>query len=155
MELIEIKKRVSEALAKFKEVGSYLLENNLGERCIASRYALHLQAVFPEYSVDVEYNRVGKPPKRLELPEECANYRNEHGDSLVVPDVIVHQRGPSGPNLLVIEFKKTTNPEGVGCDRKRLSAFKSQLGYQFGALVQCETRKGRPATIEVIEWACD
>jgi hypothetical protein len=155
MELEEAKERVSAALAQFAEVDRYLLEHDLSERCIASRFALHLQAAFPEYSVDVEYNRVGRPPKRLQLPEECANYRNAQGESLVVPDVIVHRRGPKGPNLLVLEFKKTTNSEGFGCDRKRLFAFKSQLGYRYGALVECETRKGRNAAIQVIEWIHD
>src|SRR5271165_1580873 len=30
---------------------------------------------------------------------ECAGYRNESDQSLAVPDVIVHRRGPTGPNL--------------------------------------------------------
>ena len=55
------------------ENDQYLLENDLGERCIASRLAMYLQQEFPEYSVDVEYNRDGVVPKRLQLPEDCAN----------------------------------------------------------------------------------
>jgi hypothetical protein len=46
----------------------------------------------------------------LGLPAECANYRNANGESLAVPDVIVHRRGHDGPNVLVLEMKKTSNP---------------------------------------------
>jgi hypothetical protein len=148
-------KRVSVALAQFTETDRYLLEYDLSERCIASRVALHLQAVFPEYSVDVEYNRVGRPPKRLNLPDECANYRNKQGESLAVPDVIVHHRGTEGPNLLVLEFKKTSNPNGFDCDRERIFAFRSQLSYHYGALVECETREDREPAIHVSEWVHD
>jgi hypothetical protein len=86
-----------------------LLEKNLNERCIAGRLVMYLQELFPEQHVDVEYNRHGDTPKRLGLPEECANYWNEDGEALVVPDVIVHRRGEAGPNILIVELKKTTN----------------------------------------------
>jgi hypothetical protein len=33
-------------------------------------------------------------PKRRGPEDVCANYRDERGESLVVPDVIVHRRGP-------------------------------------------------------------
>ena len=36
----------------------------------------------------------------------------EHGEALAVPDVIVHRRGQDGPNVLVLELKKTSNPAG-------------------------------------------
>lgn len=76
----------------------------------ASRLAQYLQSEFPEYTVDIEHNRDGDIPKRLGLPPECANYRNTDGEALAVPDVIVHRRGPDGPNILVLELKKTAIP---------------------------------------------
>ena len=155
MEFEEVRERVSAALAQFTDTDRFLLEHDLNERCIASRVALYLQAIFPEYYVDVEYNRVGRPPKRLQLPDECANYRNKQGDTLAVPDVIVHRRGPEGPNLLVLEFKKTSNPDAFGCDRKRIFAFRDQLGYRYGALVECETRVGWEPAIRVFKWVHD
>lgn len=155
MELAPLKVCVEAALESFKEQDDYLLANDLSERCIASRLALHLQAYLPAYKVDVEYNRVGRPPKRLQLPPECANYRNPAGEALVVPDIIVHFRGPLGPNLLVLEVKKTSNPDGLECDRQRLHAFRSQLGYTYGALVECETRKRREPSIRIAEWVGD
>jgi hypothetical protein len=152
MEFEEVKRLLALALAKVADADRYLLEHDLSERCIASRVALYLQAVFAEYSVDVEYNRDGLSPKRLGLPEECAKYRNRDGESLVVPDVIVHCRGPQGPNLLVLEFKKTSNPQGFDCDRRRICAFREQLRYDYGALVECETRSGYEPGIQVIQW---
>ena len=64
----------------------------------------------------------------------------------------MHLRGPEGPNLLVLELKKTTNPDKGHCDRLRLHAFREQLGYRYGALIVCETRKDREPAITVAEW---
>jgi hypothetical protein len=100
MERAEVQDRLEAALTSFRIEDHYLLEHDLGERCIAARLALHLQRVFPEYSVDVEYNRAGDLAKRLSVPEECANSFDDDGRALVVPDVIVHKRGPDGPNVL-------------------------------------------------------
>lgn len=152
MEIDEIKKRVVERLKELEEKDSELLTNDLSERCIASRLAMYLQTVFPEYSVDVEYNRKGRVPKTLNLPEECANYRNGKGEVLVVPDIIVHRRGEEGPNILVLELKKTTNPDSRHCDSMRIRAFREQLGYTSAALIECETRPGRKPSAVITEW---
>ena len=142
METPAVYERLERAVAVLNAEDRYLLEKDLSERCIAARLAMYLQPLFPDHSVDVEYNRAGDTPKRLDLPADCANYRDDDGRSLVVPDIIVHNRGAEGPNLLVVELKKTTNPEGPECDRRRIAAFVGQLGYQCGALVVCETRQG-------------
>jgi len=152
MERDEVRKRLQTALEKLVRDDAYLLANNLGERCIAARLAMYLQREFPEHAVDAEYNRAGDIPKRLGLPQDCANYRNEHGESLVVPDVIVHRRGPEGPNILVLEVKKTSNPAPRDCDRARIHAFRAQYGYEFAALIECETRLGREPAAGVAEW---
>ena len=156
MECEEIKLRLNVALAQAASMDYYLLENDLSERCIASRVAMYLQDLFQDYSVDVEYNRDAVSPKRLELPPECANYTDKNNESLVVPDVIIHQRGPQGPNLLVLEFKKTSNPQGFHCDYLRLCAFRKRFKYCYGgALVECETRRGREPSIRVTKWLGD
>ena len=150
---VEIKKRLDKALQEVDLTDHYLLENNVGERAIAARLAIHLQEHFPKHAVDAEYNRDGERPKRLSgLPEECAHYRNEDGESLAVPDVIVHGRGTRGPNLLVVELKKTTNSDHGECDRLRLRAFREQYGYQFGALILCETRRGYQPKMTISAW---
>jgi|CZKS01.1.fsa_nt_gi hypothetical protein len=148
----DARQRLENALQHLTRHDRHLLENDLSERCIASRLAMHLQAAFPDHSVDVEYNRQGDIPKRLGLPDEYANFRDEDGRALVVPDVIVHQRGSDGPNVLVLEVKKTTNPQSRVCDHQRILAFRAQLGYSFGALIECETRDGLEPGAFVSEW---
>lgn len=152
MQFEEVRRRVEKALEAFQLEDVYLLEHDLGERCIAARVALHLQRSFEDYSVDVEYNRAGDSPKRLELPEECANSVDEDGRALVVPDVIVHRRGSGGPNLLGIEVKKTGDRRGHECDRERIRALKERFRYEYGALLECETRAGQVSRICVLEW---
>jgi hypothetical protein len=151
----DVMTRLNSALRRVTDCDRYLLEFDLSERCIASRLALYLQNEFPEHTVDVEYNRDGAIPKRLGLPEECANHRNPDGEALAVPDVIVHRRGPEGPNILVLELKKTTNRDLRDCDRARVYALREQLGYSFGALIECETRQGHAPAVNISEWFGD
>ncbi len=146
----EAQRIVEAALNKFMEVDRYLLENDLLERCIAGRLAMHLQHQIGDYVVDVEYNRAGVSPKRLRLPEECGNRRDEHGNSLVMPDIIVHRRGADGPNIIAMELKKVGNRDGPACDQMRVHAFRDQLGYRHGVLIECAT--GADPTIRILEW---
>jgi hypothetical protein len=151
MKLETVQDRVARALRSLLKSDSYLLEKNLSERCLTSRFAMHLQREFPKHVVDVEYNRDGLSPKRFRLPDACANYC-EGEEPLVVPDVIVHRRGRAGPNLLAIEVKKSTNREPRACDQARLAAFRNQLGYIYGALVELETRAHHSPRARVAEW---
>lgn len=155
MQRDDVRQRLDKALQRLSSADAHLLENNLSERCIAARLAMYLQDAFPDHKVDVEYNRKGCVPKRLGVPEECANYFDQAGNALVVPDVIVHERGERGPNVLVLELKKTSNPDGFGCDRTRILAFRDELHYEFGALIECETRRQCAVGIRVAEWFGD
>ena len=69
-----------------------------------------------------------------------------------MPDVIVHSRGPEGPNILVLELKKTSNPEGHDCDFRRVEALRREFRYRFGALIECETQKRREPRIRIFQW---
>jgi hypothetical protein len=151
----DVRGRLDAALARLVHDDGYLFANNLGERCIAARLAMHLQHEFPEHHVDAEYNRDGDIPKHLGLEDDCANYVDENGDSLVVPDIIVHRRGVEGPNILVLEVKKTTNPAPRECDSARIHAFCEQYDYEFAALIECETRAGHEPAAGVVEWLGD
>jgi len=152
MEPKEVRKRLEAALVQLEEEDSYLFENNLSERCIASRLAMYLQDAFPRWSVDVEYNRKGVRPKTLGLPRECANYRTRNGEPLVLPDIIVHRRREEGPNILALELKKTTNRVSRECDHMRIYAFREQLNYGSAALIECETRPRRKPSAVIAEW---
>ena len=152
MDEAEVRRILEEALRRIEADDRHLLENDLAERCIASRLAMYMQPSFNGWSVDVEYNRKGDIAKRLGVPRECANAVDRNGEALVIPDVIVHERGPQGRNLLVIELKKTTNPVPRGCDRHRVDAFRAQLHYSYGALIECETRPGRQPAAQLTAW---
>jgi len=67
----------------------------------------------------------------------------------------VHQRGEDGPNVLVLELNKTTNPDGLDCDRSRVLAFREELHYECGALIECETRGRRGVGVRIAEWFGD
>jgi hypothetical protein len=54
------------------------------------------------------------------LPVECVCNRNDDDQSLAVPDLIVNRRGRAGPNLLVLELNKTTNPDNGHCDQSQI-----------------------------------
>ena len=111
-----------------------------------ARLALYLQTEFPEdgISIDVEYIRLGERVKRLRLPDECIRRRNRDVDPAALADIIVHCRGEDGPNILVVELEKTSNPAPHDCDRIRVHAFLEQLEYEIGVLIECETRQGWP-----------
>jgi hypothetical protein len=149
----ELTRILNEAMRETETRDRYLFENNGAERNIAARLAMSLQARLTDWVVDPDYNRMnGRHSKRVVLPPECAGYRNERDEALTSPDVIVHRRGPDGPNLLVIELKKTANPDKGDCDRVRLHAFREQLGHLYGALIQCETRRNREPAMVIVEW---
>ena len=155
MEADDVQKKLEWALDAFREEDLYLLQHNLAERCIAARLAYHLQVEFEddELVVDVDYNRDGNVIKRLQLPVECQRLEEPSEEPVMVaPDIIVHKRGGDGPNVLVVELKKSTNAEGHHCDRIRIDAFMAQIGYDFGAIVSCETRPGHDHSIAVIDW---
>jgi hypothetical protein len=152
----EVRRILEEALRRLEADDRHLLENDLSERCIAARLAMYMQPAFQPagWAVDVEYNRKGNTPKVLRLPEECVKRKDfvDGDDALVVPDVIVHRRGAQGPNLLVLELKKTTNRIARGCDRIRVDAFRAELAYTFGATIECETRPGQQPMAQITAW---
>jgi hypothetical protein len=124
-----IERIVNCAVDKLTEHDSQLLRLDVNERAISHRLACYLQDLLPDWHVDCEYNRERDLAKRLNLPVE-----NVPTDSLeartVYPDIIVHKRG-SSENLLVIEMKKAGNAQHENHDRRKLTAFKDQLGYHY------------------------
>lgn len=102
----------------------FLLSNDSDEWTISHKFAEYLQQGFPDWHVDVEYNRDKDQVKTLD-------------EERVRPDIIVHIRNTDS-NLLIIEVKKSNNLETVKSDRERLKKFTSpqrKYRYQFGLLV--------------------
>ena len=150
----EVRHYLERAKARVENKDRHLLMINVSERCIAARLAMYLREYFADYDVDVEYNRDGNVTKQLHdlvYNQNCPHDRGEEtqGQS-VLPDVVVHRRGSDDSNLLIIEMKKSANQAGIERDRRRIQAFRSELRYQFGALVVCKT--GDHPSIAVEWW---
>ena len=125
-----------------------LLETDVAERTIAARLMAYLIPRFPAHDVDVEYNRHGLEPKRVNLPEL---YRGLRGGR-IYPDLIVHQRGHDRKNLLVIQIKKSTNRESRNYDRAVIEAMKQDFGYTRGLLIDLPAGPGASRLKPRLKW---
>jgi len=131
-----VESKIEDALSRMTSKDKYLLEHNLGEGCLAHRFAVHLAAVFSDWDVDCEYNRNGDRLKEIPLSDECRELLRK--TDRVVPDIIVHKRGPQGPNLLAIEIKRE-GQTGEECDLAKLRGYISVIGYSYGFYVCFKT----------------
>ena len=120
---------VEQAVNSFNRKEQYLIKNDLSERCICARFAMHLaQALenspYSKYEVDIEYNR-GADGKERAIKRLC--------NDIIVVDLVVHKRGYDErigfDNLICIEMKKTSNRKGCDSDEKRL---KNMTGADYG-----------------------
>lgn len=110
---------------------AYLFEVGAGERALSHRLGIYIEANFKGWNVDCEYDRDGVDPKRI--PAGSGNDEDE--GSRVLPDIIVHRRGP-GPNHVVIEIKKSSNREPDDRDLEKLRAYTGDLGYTHGVFIR-------------------
>ncbi len=132
-----IGQRVHKAIERFALYDSELLSIDCNERSITHRLAMYLQDEFEGWDVDCEYNRDHHSPdhvKRLySLIEQIST--SDTDAKTVFPDIIVHHRGTS-ENLLVIEVKKSRNPEPDKRDKQKLQALKEELGYRYALFLR-------------------
>lgn len=144
----EIETRLREAVSWLYERDVLLLEYEAGERAVVAKLACYLASLFPDYDVDVEYNRHGLDPKELDLPAVCRG----GGTKLIIPDVIVHRRGHDHANLLVVEVKKETNTEPRDCDRAKIRGMKQRFKYDWGVLIDMPAGPGARDRRPKMEW---
>jgi hypothetical protein len=132
-----VEDRVCRAIARLLEEDRFLLVNNVNERSISHKLAEYLQGEFSEWHVDCEYNRDHHEVKTLkfDMPNVPVDDTNA---KTVYPDVIVHRRD-TDQNLLVIEIKKSSNPESRDRDLRKLELFISQLRYEYAAFIEFAT----------------
>lgn len=151
MELEEIKECLDGALDNLNTIDSYLLENDLSERSISHKFACYLSESFCEYNVDCEYNsnvRADTGKKYIRLLHQSAAHLgilrdtddDEIIDRYVYPDIIVHKRGDSDHNLMIIEIKKSSSTVTSDYDYEKLRRYTSpeyenELNYRFGAFI--------------------
>jgi hypothetical protein len=133
MNRIEIAAAVESAIDELIEKQPELLALDVTERALSHHLAIHMRERMPAHlDIDVEYNRHGADPKRLQLPRRDALDR-ELRATTVFPDIIVHKRNTDENNLLVLEMKKPG--ENIDYDELKLRAFREELGYRYGAHV--------------------
>jgi hypothetical protein len=125
----QIDSRITKALNHLLENDDYLFDHSLNERAIAHKLAVYLHGVFPSWHVDCEYNREGDVVKKIPLSDACKKLLRRTG--AVSPDIIIHKRGPNGPNLLAIEIKKV-GQAGKKCDLEKLQGYIQHIGYEYG-----------------------
>ena len=126
----------------------YLLTSDANERSITFRFAMHLQARLPDWTVDCEYNRDGVDPKRLTFVGLYPDAYDEEAKT-VFPDIVVHRRG-GRENYLVMEFKKSTSQVGKEIDLRKLAAYRLQLGYEHALFVEVATDE--QLGVKDLEW---
>jgi hypothetical protein len=124
----EICQRVDTAIGILFKNDIYLLKIGVHERTVSHKLAEYLQAQFPDWNVDCEYNRKGGVVQKL-LTRECSKKPK------VYPDIIIHQRGTTN-NLLVIEMKTSDLP--IECDIEKLILFtsKPEFNYSYGLFIK-------------------
>lgn len=121
---------VESAVKQLIEEQPELLEYDVSERALTHHLANYIAERFPNYHVDVEYNRRGINVKLLDLKP-----RRSRDDALkaitAFPDIIIHRRGVETDNLLVLEIKKLNyRAKELQYDELKLRAFRDQLGYK-------------------------
>ena len=127
----EISAVIEKALDQLIAEQPTLLDLNVTERALSHYLAIYIAPLVPPgYDVNIEYNRHGGDPKRLNLPPRDALDR-ELRATTVFPDILVHKRNTDKENLLVLEMKKPG--EDMAYDEIKLRAFRNQLGYLHGA----------------------
>lgn len=138
--IYDILNRFQLALDRFCERDRYLLDYDVSERAITHKLGEHLQSLFEDFDVDCEYNRNGHEPKRVHLPDpgdpEAEKYVS------IYPDVIVHRRGSTLYNRLIVEAKKSIDGrfDGEERDRQKLIAYSRELQYTVGVFVVFDVR---------------
>lgn len=149
-----VKKKVETALQSLLSIDRKLLVNDASEQSIAHHLANHLNKLFPDWNIDCEYNRIRKRVKRV---RELIQYHRDRGRQLspeeeksgiaVLPDIIIHRRD-TDQNLLAIEIKKTSNPDGREYDDLKLQALRNEIGYLFSCFISLQTKTQDPRVIE-------
>jgi len=136
--LAHAEKRILTAVNHLLKHDNYLFTCDLNERSITHKFAEHLQREFPDWNVDCEYNRDHHDPKRLDLPPRHDISSDDLHAKTVFPDIIIHKRG-TDQNFVVIEVKKSSNPENDDWDLAKLAAFKNQLRYEIAMFFRFRT----------------
>ena len=110
------------------EKDQYLINNEVNqyvsERSITHKLGCYLSGLINEYDVDCEFNRDLDAVKKM-------------GDDKIIPDIIIHKRGSTDDNYIVIEVKPWWNNNGEDYinDENKLTYLtncNNQYRYKYG-----------------------
>ncbi|MCC7004741.1 hypothetical protein IT397_02380 [Candidatus Nomurabacteria bacterium] len=118
-----IEKIINEACRILYRDNKNLIDEEAHERTIVPEILPYLREYFPDYEVWSEYNREGEVGNRKPKRDLDGN--------LIVPDIIVHEFGPTGRNLVAIEVKGYWNDEPRENDEEKLRGLHRKHGYEF------------------------
>src|SRR6516164_10123850 len=127
--------KVVAALREFFAREIFLFENDLGERTLTHRLAVHLEKQFAGFDVDCDYDRLGA--RTLRLPRGTIVSTDDHLGKSIYPDIVVHQRDIPN-NLLAVEVRKATNHQPLEHDQHKLRGLTDPhlwFAYWIGVLV--------------------
>jgi hypothetical protein len=108
---------------------------------------MYLQEELWSWHVDCEYNRAGREPKKVVLPVSHVK-TDELKARTVYPDIIVHRRGPQGPNVLAIELKVNADEEEREWDLRKLLAYHDEFDYWNGVFINVRQDDAGNVTFE-------
>jgi len=159
--------KIGNALKTLFKQDNFLLKENANERTITHKLASHLQKEFTDYDVDVEYNRMtereGQTTKEInrQINEQTEEQEDCWDDikiddieaKTVYPDIIIHRRN-TNTNLIVIEVKKSNNPNKK-CDIAKLQAYKSELEYTSCIFLKLKVGEEKEKNTDYIEEAIE
>ncbi len=138
---------LNDAIRKLMLRDGYLLVNGAHQQTYCAKLACHLErclwksvtpangmSLWADYRVDVEYNRNDHTRTKKLRRVRLKNAPKKPGDSCVYPDMVIHKRGPDGPNLLVAEFveKPDCHDTDAVKDFWKLAATVDYFEYQYG-----------------------
>jgi len=126
MDQRQLDRRVRRALDMLYARDGDLLQAEAAEWSVAHRLAVYIEAQFPGWHVDCEFNRQGQTREVK---------RNASGD-VVRPDIIIHHRGRPEPehNLLAVEVKAAASDADYrkACEYTAPPNGSRAFQYQYG-----------------------
>lgn len=146
---------VKNAILAFEEKESFLIKEDLGERCICGKFAQYLEREihnikkYELFDVDIEYDKgyQGDHAKSKRLKYLAAGDREET-EHRIQPDIIAHVRECDEIrgyyNLVCIEMKKKKdyNVNKIDADEERLQKLTRDdygFGYRIGLMIIADT----------------
>jgi len=142
IDIVEFK--VNNALNLFYNKDAILIKDGLCERCLAHRFAVHLEEQnFDGYFIDCEYNK-----RHLNRKITSKRVSNPNGNYIDI--VITKRNGNSEDDIICFELKRHNNYRGRQKDRDNLSILTNghDFGYKFGFYIIFNPNKWK-TTIEL------